>query len=220
MPVILLLRHGQASFGGDDYDMLSDVGHRQAQALHAALAHRGVTPAKLASGSMRRQIDTARPFGEPEIDPRWNEYDTADLLTAHSDSMMRPDRVSGGTLSLDSRDFQRVLDAGMDEWIAAAADSTAAETWPHFRGRVAAALEDVGASLGKGETAFVFTSSGVIAACAVMTLGMPDAALPAFNRLSVNTSITKLFVGRSGTSLVSFNEHAHLEGGRDLITFR
>ena len=30
MAEILLLRHGQASFGSDDYDALSDLGHVQA----------------------------------------------------------------------------------------------------------------------------------------------------------------------------------------------
>jgi broad specificity phosphatase PhoE len=220
MPVILLLRHAQASFGGDDYDVLSERGHAQVRALHAELARRGVASARLVSGSLRRQLDTAGPFGEPEVDARWNEYDTADLLAAHSSSEMRADRAGGGTLALDTREFQRVLDAGMDAWIAAGADSRAGEPWPGFRGRVAGALADCAASLGKGETGLVFTSSGVIAACAVLALGVPDAALPAFNRLSVNASITKLLIGRAGPRLVSFNEHGHLEGDGDLVTFR
>lgn len=220
MPVVLLLRHAQASFGGDDYDVLSERGLRQARALRAELERRGVEPARMVSGALRRQLDTARPFGEPGIDARWNEYDTADLLAAHSTSDMRADRVSGGTPALDPSAFQKVLDAGMDAWIAAAAATTAAEPWPCFRGRVAAALDDFAASLGKGETGFVFTSSGVIAACAIIALGVPDAAMPAFNRLSVNASITKLLIGRAGPRLISFNEHGHLEGGGDLMSFR
>jgi broad specificity phosphatase PhoE len=43
--VILLVRHGQASFGGADYDVLSPSGERQARRLGAALAARGVQPA-------------------------------------------------------------------------------------------------------------------------------------------------------------------------------
>lgn len=33
MSVIYLVRHGQASFGSDDYDRLSTIGREQAQAL-------------------------------------------------------------------------------------------------------------------------------------------------------------------------------------------
>jgi hypothetical protein len=37
----------------------------------------------------------------------------------------------------------------------------------------------------------------------------------------VNASLTKLVHGRSGTSLVSWNEHAHFEGAnRELLSYR
>jgi hypothetical protein len=37
----------------------------------------------------------------------------------------------------------------------------------------------------------------------------------------VNASVTKVLVGRRGTTLVSFNDHAHLDGGEDgLLTYR
>ena len=39
---ILLVRHGQASFGAADYDQLSPTGHEQSRVLGAALAARGV----------------------------------------------------------------------------------------------------------------------------------------------------------------------------------
>ena len=39
---LYLIRHGQASFGADDYDVLSPVGVRQSQALGEHLAQLGV----------------------------------------------------------------------------------------------------------------------------------------------------------------------------------
>ncbi len=37
----------------------------------------------------------------------------------------------------------------------------------------------------------------------------------------MNTGITKLAVGRAGTSLISFNEHAHIDDdGGKLLTYR
>ena len=112
-----------------------------------------------------------------------------------------------------------MLEAALLDWIAAGAASPAAEPWDAFRDRAAAALSDVAGALRSGETAIVFTSGGVIAACAVALMGLPEAALVTFNRVSVNASVTKLVHGRRGTTFVSYNEHAHLEPGA-LVTYR
>lgn len=223
MPTILLVRHGQGSFGTADYDVLTERGAVQATAVHAALHERGVKADRLVSGSLRRQRDTALPWtsaGELEIDPRWNEYDSDDILGAHSNVPASLEHRPGDDAPKQStRDFQAVLEAALLDWIAAGAASPAAETWDVFRDRVAAALSDVALTLGSGETAIVFTSGGVIAACAVALFDLPESALVTFNRVSVNGSITKLVHGRRGTTLISYNEHAHLEP-RGLVTYR
>lgn len=54
MPSVLLIRHGQASFGATDYDVLSDVGERQAAAVHAEIVRRGVGDARLVAGGLHR----------------------------------------------------------------------------------------------------------------------------------------------------------------------
>jgi broad specificity phosphatase PhoE len=74
---------------------------------------------------------------------------------------------------------------------------------------------------GKGQTALVISSGGAIAALTVALLGLPPSALIAFNHVSVHTGITKLVVGRSGTTLISSNEHAHVEeADASLISYR
>ena len=73
MPTILLLRHGQASFGTADYDVLSALGERQARAVDAELHRRAAAIDLAASGTMRRQRDTLAGLSdvpEPEVDPR------------------------------------------------------------------------------------------------------------------------------------------------------
>jgi len=211
VPALLLVRHGQASFGTEDYDVLSGTGHRQAAVARAALAARGVRPGRVLCGSLRRQRDTAAAWPDAELvtDARWDEYDSADVLRAYAASLEAPG-VGG------SRDFQRVLDEGLAGWIAGGA---ADEPWTAFRDRVAAALDDALAGLGRGETGVVITSGGPIAACAVRALGLPEPAFVAFNRVVVNAAVTKLVAGRGGLSLVAFNEHAHLEPDR-LVTYR
>jgi hypothetical protein len=60
----------------------------------------------------------------------------------------------------------------------------------------------------------------VIAALAASLLAVPPVAFVALNRVMVNTSLTKVLVGHSGLQLFSFNEHAHVDGDRALMTFR
>jgi broad specificity phosphatase PhoE len=212
MPTVLLVRHGQASFGGDDYDVLSARGRAQAARLAEDLARRGVRWERVVSGSLARQRDTAAALGDFAVDPRWDEYDADDILAHHSASAVRLERR--GPVDLSPRDFQDVLEAALRAWVAAGDASPAQETWPAFAARVAAALDAAAA-----RSTVVSTSGGVIAALCVELLGVAPAAFVALNRVTVNAGVTKVVRGRSGTTLVSFNEHAHLEAD-GLVTYR
>ena len=59
---IYLIRHGQASFGADDYDKLSPLGHQQSERLGQYLAQRsqrmGLTWDAVLTGSLRRHAET------------------------------------------------------------------------------------------------------------------------------------------------------------------
>lgn len=227
MPTVLLVRHGQASFGQADYDVLSDLGHEQVVALAAGLDRRGIVPTRVVSGALRRQRDTAGPLAsaaglEPTVDARFDEYDDADVLLHHSASAVRLARDPGDdTPPLSSREFQAIVDEGLGNWVAAGAQSPCRRPWPDFLTAATAALDEVAGGLASGETAIVVSSGGVIAALAVALLGLPHQALIALNYVTVNTAITKLVVGRGGTTLVSYNEHVHLEdAGSSLITYR
>jgi broad specificity phosphatase PhoE len=227
VPSILIVRHGQASFGGANYDVLSEQGHAQVDALRRDLERRGLQPRVVVSGTLARQRDTAAPLagalGSPlEIDARWNEYDTNDVLTHHSSTTVREDRPPGSTVpEVSSRRFQELLEEALLAWIGAGGQGPAAESWPSFAGRVAAGLADVGRSLQPRETAIVSTSGGVLAALCVALLGVPDECFVLFNRVTVNTGVTMVASGRSGMTLISFNEQGHLERpGSSLTTYR
>jgi broad specificity phosphatase PhoE len=227
VPTILLIRHGQASFGGADYDVLSPTGGEQSAALARELAGRGLTVQRIVSGSLRRQRDTAEPVAAAlrrrvTVDPRWNEYEMDEILARHSTTSARASRPAGGEQSpISSAEFQDLLELALQGWIAAGATGPAAEPWPAFSERVGAALRDVAEGLASGSTALVFTSGGVVAALCAAVAQLPDQALITLNRVSVNAGITKLVDGRRGVTLVSFNEHTHLERTRpSLVTYR
>ncbi len=90
---LYLIRHGQASFGADDYDVLSPVGVRQSHALGEHLAQLGVRLDRCVAGDLRRQQDTARlalqalhasgcPVPAVETDAAFNEFDADGVIRA------------------------------------------------------------------------------------------------------------------------------------------
>src|SRR5215212_4740339 len=97
MSVVLLVRHGQASWGAADYDRLSSLGEQQSRVLGAALAARGVRPDLVVRGAMRRHRQTAEAAaaaagwaGDVVEDAGWNEFDHQQMLDLH------PPRVGEG----------------------------------------------------------------------------------------------------------------------------
>jgi broad specificity phosphatase PhoE len=225
MPTVLLVRHGQASFGAADYDLLSDVGRRQAEIVAASLAERGYNPSRLVSGTLRRQLETAAAFAVPgapqlEVEPRWNEYHADDVLAHHSDSALRLE-ADGASETMTNRGFQAALEPALAAWVAHAERSPTAQTWPRFSGAGTAALGDLAGEMTSGETAIVVTSAGAIAALVGNVLGAPAEVFPALNRVLVNAAVTKLAIGSTGISVISFNDHTHLEAiDRSLVTYR
>lgn len=225
MPSILLIRHAQASFGAVDYDVLSELGQAQTRALVDGLQRRGLVADRVLCGDLRRQRDTAGPcaeaFGvEVAIDRGWNEYVDRDILEHHA-SVPAGLEHHEGDAPLSSRDFQEILNGALRGWIAAGADGPCQETWPAFAARTEAALRAAASGLGRGETALVVSSGGVIAALCARLMGLAPEALVAFNHVSINTGIAKLAVGRAGVTVISVNEHAHLEeAGGELLTYR
>ncbi|RZU36434.1 broad specificity phosphatase PhoE [Streptomyces sp. BK022] len=217
MPLICLVRHGQASAGADDYDVLSEPGRVQAAAVGRELARRGLRDPYVVSGTLTRQRDTAQlladaaGFERPRHqDARWNEYDHLDLIARYAPA---PGRSSS---------TQDLLDHALSAWMRdPAATDANGETWAAFAGRAAAALAELSAGLGRGRDAVVVTSGGVLAALCATLLSLPHEGVVALNRVAVNASVTTLAVGASGTTLLTFNEHAHFSGDRrQLLTYR
>jgi broad specificity phosphatase PhoE len=221
MGLVLLVRHGQASFGADDYDVLSERGVEQSRMLGAALARQGLEPGAVLHGSMRRQRDTALAMVDgggwavdPELDQGWDEFDHLGVFSA------TPNGHDPRTLH-DRRAFQTLFEEATARWSGGAHDDEYAETWPSFLKRVAAALDR---ALDRHPVTVVCSSGGPIAAvCATLV----DPAAPsdevarlwnAFNTVNANSSVTRVLEGSTGRRLLSFNEHSHLP--RDLVTYR
>lgn len=218
MPLVAVVRHGQASFGSADYDALSDSGREQSAVVGAELARRGLRDPEVVAGTLRRQQDTAGLLmaaagftGQCGVDKRWDEFDHLALLHRYVDpSYIEP-------VLKDSRAFQRLLDEALAAWSEDSGDAG----WASFAADAVAALCEVAGRLPKGRDAVVVSSGGVIGALVASLLGAPTATAIALNRVSVNGAITTVAVGARGASLLSFNDNAHFLGSRRaLLTYR
>ncbi|MFF1818847.1 histidine phosphatase family protein [Kribbella sp. NPDC058245] len=219
MAVIYLVRHAQASFGAKDYDKLSDLGEKQALALGNTLKVRGIVPDLVMSGSMKRHAKTATLAGlAPEVDHGYDEFDHDQVILAHKPAykvraLMLADLARTGN---PQRAFQKMFTAATDRWISGADGYT--EMFQAFCDRSNDAVRRTAERLGKGETALVFTSGGPIAAVVGRLLSGGDGLWAKLNPVTINTAITKVVSGRSGLTVVSYNEHGHLD--QQELTYR
>jgi broad specificity phosphatase PhoE len=227
--VLLLVRHGQASFGARDYDQLSEVGHEQARVLGRALAARGVVPDLVVRGGLRRHDQTAAGIVEGlgtdvrvEVEPGWDEFDFQHVVEVHkplwrSRTAMKADLARTGR---PRQAFQRAFEEATARWTGGASDHEYAESFPAFGDRVSHALDATAKRLEDHRVVLVVSSGGPIGrACSQVLAG--DASLWAqLNRVAVNTGMSKLIRGSRGLTLSTYNEHSHLEHDRSLVTYR
>jgi broad specificity phosphatase PhoE len=221
MGLLLLVRHGQASFGAADYDVLSEAGVAQSRRLGEALAAQDFEPSVVLHGAMRRQRDTAQAMAaaarwdvDLQLDPRWDEFAHLGVIAAYGEAPAGTDR----------RSFQQLFEQATARWTSGKHDAEYDESYTSFVGRVDQGLRDVARLCESGGDAVVVTSGGAIGvACALLvSTGLAPRELASvwqrFNTVLVNSSVTRVLVGTSGPRLLTFNEHSHLP--REQITYR
>lgn len=234
---IYLIRHGQASFGADDYDVLSPVGRRQSEALGAHLAQLGLRLDRCLAGGLRRQQDTARlaldamamagcAVPDLETDPAFDEFDAEGVIRGLLPALL-PDEPNALNVLRDAcqrpGEFQRLFAQLVQHWHEGRYNPIEGlESWSSFTDRVNAGLDRVLAGASTGDSIAIFTSGGSIAALLHRITGITPAQAFTLNWQIINTSLSLLkFRGRDVT-LASFNSQAHVRllKAPELLTYR
>jgi broad specificity phosphatase PhoE len=233
---IYLIRHGQASFGADDYDVLSPVGIRQARVLGAHLAELGIEFDRCLSGDLRRQKDTAQHalarlaeagIATPalEIDSAFDEFDAEGVVRALIPAMLDDEPTALHILrnaADNPLEFQRLFALVIARWLRGEHDTLGLQSWAGFLATVQAGLRRILENAGEHERIAVFTSGGTITALLHSITGMPAQQAFELNWHIVNTSLHQLKFRSNEVSLASFNSYAHLQLQKapELITYR
>lgn len=233
---IYLIRHGQASFGADDYDVLSPLGVQQAQITGQHLVDLGLRFDRCVSGDLLRQQDTAKhamaqfkaadlPAPELEIDPAFNEFDAFGVLDVLLPGIMTQEPQALNILksaSENPEEFQRIFDLIIARWISGTYDSPHIESWPAFVERVQSGLNRILDVASHQQNIAVFTSGGSITALLHVLTQIPTSEAFKLTWQIVNTSISQLTFSAREVTLTSFNNHAHLQLLKtpSLITYR
>ena len=235
MASIILIRHGQASFGAANYDQLSDLGRRQAQLLNNYFSNCGITLDAIYCGTLERQRQTAEiatksqlaetPF---HIDPRFNEIRNDEQFEFLLPELIKRNPSVAKLVEKaksDSKSYQKVLEQVFQMWVSSNDDDSEIQSWQDYSAKVEEAVKDLVKREGSGKNIGLFTSGGTIATIVSQVLGLDGSFAYRFYEPVINASMTRLLYNQEKVSLSSFNDHSFLQWksgkqGKSMISYR
>ena len=214
MGTLYLVRHGQASFGADDYDNLSDLGRRQSVRLGEYWRGKGLKFDAVLVGTLKRQTQTLEgllnglgtPIGEraPLHWPGLNEYDSAAVIaTIHPEPLQKPD-----TPELYRHHFRLLRDA-LTQWMNGATNPKGMPSYVDFQKGVTSALDHVRTQY--DGNVLVVSSGGPISTAVGHVLGTTPETTIELNLRIRNASITEFAFTPKRHMLVTYNTLPHLD---------
>lgn len=207
-----MVRHAQASFGADDYDQLSDLGHKQSVRLGEYFAGKGIRFDRIIAGTLRRHRQTLEGIlqGMNQVGAEhlpWeglNEYDVKAVIAS-----IHPYKLERPTSPEMYRHHFRLLRDGLAQWMAGVVSPKGMKSYDDFVAGVTGALEHVRANH-DGQTVLIVTSGGPIATAVGHVLGTTPETTIDLNMRIRNTSVTEFEFTKESHMLVCYNDIPHL----------
>ena len=212
MGTLYLVRHGQASFGAENYDHLSELGRKQSVRLGEYFAQKGIAFDALIAGTLNRHKQTLEGIlqgmnhqGEHLAWDGLNEYDAdAVIATVHPHKLEKPSSPEA------YRHHFRLLRDGLAKWMAGAVHPEGMPSYVDFVSGVAGALDHVRAKH-YGRNVLIVTSGGPISTAVGYVLGTPAQTTIDLNLRIRNSAITEFAFTPKRHMLVCYNAIPHLE---------
>jgi len=230
MGAIYLVRHGQASFGTEDYDRLSETGFAQARLLGAYFSLRKIRFDALYTGTLRRHAETAQGIldggslcGDGLLEKRFpglDEYDSQALIMALKGVLPQPVTAESRRDPAAVRGHFRVLKEALLAWAEDRIQPSGMQAFMAFQAGAVAAIDEARRLFADGNV-LVVSSGGPIAAIVAAALQAPPKTAVELNLRIRNSSLTEFALSARRHQLVSFNALPHLDTQPDpaLITY-
>lgn len=242
MSNIILVRHGQASFLGQDYDKLCANGETQAKLLGEYWSQRGLAFDRVYSGPRARQTETARivadsyrgagvDFRETVVMNEFDEYQAEAVLRECLPQLLEVNpeiremrrayessKESGDHVER-RKTFEKLFEAVIRKWVAGEVTAADIEPWHKFCERVERGLAQVVRDTAPAASAVIFTSAGAIGAAVRRALHLAAEDTLQVTWMSRNASFTSFLGSGDRFTLSAFNAHPHLDGN-GLLTYR
>lgn len=218
MGSLLLVRHGQASFGGNYYDVLSDIGERQALATGQWLRDRGSDFDRIMSGPRRRQIETAEIIRSAalfkseslETVAGLDEFGEGEEILNVAEQLFGLQLI-GTNSSVPRKEVLRLYSKAYLAWFHGEVNLKGRDSFPKFREKVSHWLrQQIEQSRISGQKSLAITSAGVISAVVCEVFGLPDKHWPNLIGVVDNASMTEILYSGSRMGIRHFNSTAHL----------
>jgi broad specificity phosphatase PhoE len=230
MGAIYLVRHGQAAFGTDDYDRLTEIGYTQAHLLGGFLAVRRVRFEAIYSGTLRRHMETVRAIldGGPAIGDGsaverisgLDEYQSESLIASFTGDCFAPMPIAKRDDPTLAREHFRRLRAALLAWTEGGIQPAGMPDWRTFQAAAVEAVVEARRRHSDGNVLMV-SSGGPIAAIVAAVLESPPQIAVELNLRIRNTAVTEFTTSARRHQLLSFNALPHLEAQSDasLMTY-
>ena len=242
MSNVILVRHGQASFLGQDYDKLCANGETQARLLGEYWSRRGVAFDRVYSGPRARQTETARivaegyraaavDFPETVVMNEFDEYQAEAVLRECLPQLLQVDSgirelrhayessKESGDHGERRKTFEKLFEAVIRKWVTGEVAATGVEPWHDFCSRVERGLAQVVNDTAPAASIVIFTSAGTIGAAVRRALHLSAEDTLQVTWMSRNASFTSFLASGERFTLSAFNAHPHLDS-EELLTYR
>jgi broad specificity phosphatase PhoE len=214
MGTLYLVRHGQASFGADDYDQLSTLGQQQSVRLGNYFRSKGLTFDAVLTGTLRRQQQTYAGICEgmgtdikaatPLALSGLNEYDSLAVIeTVHPYKLEKPD-----TPELYRHHF-RLLRDGLTQWMNGVVSPKGMPDYRDFLKGVTSTLDHV--RLNCTGNVLLISSGGPISTAVGHVLGTTPETTIELNMRIRNSAVTEFNFNPKRHTLLTFNTLPHLD---------
>jgi broad specificity phosphatase PhoE len=210
-----LVRHGQARFGTDDYDRLSELGTRQCQALGRWYAERGQVFSAVLCGTLTRHRQSLAAVADgygalpaAQEFPALNEYDSEALVHAALAAWPTEAPLPSAHTPEGYRAHFRLLRRALAGWTAGELQPQGLPSHAQWRAGIAAALDHVRTQC-TGDVLLV-SSGGPIATATAHVMGAEGDAWVELNLRLRNSAVTEFSVSPRRHVLHSFNTLPHL----------